>query len=151
MDEEIRTTAESFEAEALPIRREVHTDAQQQSVVHFPEGLTAEDIKKKSPAEWAYDRLVLYIQNFEAQLDNKHEVAMGFAGSDAGVLRIEGMGFFEPDLVTFFGGDETGAKMQLVQHVTQLSVILRALPRPKDAVAQDEEPRRIGFRLAGST
>ena len=41
---------------------------------------------QKSPAEWAYERIVLYIRNFEAQLDANQEVAMGFAGSDAGVL-----------------------------------------------------------------
>ena len=28
--------------------------------------------------------------NFEKQLDNEHEVAMGFTGGDAGVVRIEG-------------------------------------------------------------
>ncbi len=100
--------------------------------------------KAKSPAEWAYDRLVLYIRNFESGLDSKDEIAMGFAGDEAGVLRIEGLGYFDPDILTFYGRDEAGAKMQLVQHVTQLSVTLRAVP--KDA-AEDEPPRRIGFHL----
>lgn len=101
--------------------------------------------KPKSPAEWAHDRLILYIRNFEAQLDNTQEVAMGFAGSEAGVLRIEGVGFFDPDLVTFYGRDEDGARTQLVQHFSQLSVILRAVPKFAPA---DEPPRRIGFRLS---
>ncbi len=69
---------------------------------------------------------------------------MGFAGGDAGVLRIEGMGFFDPDIVTFYGADATGAKTQLIQHVTQLSVLLRALPKEVEQVP----PKRIGFRLA---
>ena len=99
---------------------------------------------QKSPAEWAYERLILYIQNFEQQLDNEHEVAMGFTGGDAGVLRIEGMGFFDPDIVTFYGSDSNGIKTQLVQHVSQLNVMLRALPRQVDEGA----PTRIGFRLA---
>ncbi|EAQ13855.1 hypothetical protein RB2654_12319 [Maritimibacter alkaliphilus HTCC2654] len=98
----------------------------------------------KSPAEWAYQRIILYIQNFEEQLDNEHEVAMGFTGSDAGVLRIEGIGYFDPDIVTFYGTDSTGTKTQLVQHVSQLNVILRAMPREKG----EDEPYRIGFRLA---
>lgn len=98
----------------------------------------------KSAAEWAYQRIILYIQNFEEQLDNEHEVAMGFTGSDAGVLRIEGIGYFDPDIVTFYGTDSTGAKTQLVQHVSQLNVILRAMPREKG----EDEPYRIGFRLA---
>lgn len=99
--------------------------------------------KEKSPAEWAYDRLVLYIRNFESQLDATQEIAMGFAGSEAGVLQIEGLGYYDPDLVTFYGRDEDGLKTQLVQHVTQLSVILRAVPK----LAPEEPPRRIGFHL----
>jgi hypothetical protein len=97
-----------------------------------------------TPARWAHDRLVLYIQNFEAQLDARHEIAMGFAGGEAGVLRIEGIGHFDPDIVTFYGRDENGLRMQLVQHVTQLSVVLRAVPRS----APDGPPQRIGFRLS---
>jgi hypothetical protein len=60
------------------------------------------------------------------------------------VLQIEGVGYFDPDLLTFYGTDEEGFKTQLIQHVSQLSVMLRAVPK-----AEPEEPaRRIGFRLA---
>lgn len=99
--------------------------------------------KPKSPAEWAYDRLVLYIRNFESQLDASHEIAMGFAGGEAGVLRIEGLGYFDPDIITFYGRDDEGAKTQLIQHVSQLSVILRAVRK----IAPEDPPRRIGFAL----
>ena len=88
--------------------------------------------------------MILYIQNFEEQLDNEHEIAVGFAGGTAGVLRIEGIGYFDPDIVTFYGTDEFGAKTQLIQHVSQLGVTLRALPKR----STEEEPKRIGFRLA---
>jgi Family of unknown function (DUF6173) len=103
------------------------------------------EAKTKSPAEWAYDRLILYIRNFESQLDATHEIAMGFAGDEAGVLLIEGIGFFDPDILTFYGRDGEGAKTQLVQHVSQLSVTLRAVPKNASA---EEPPRRIGFHLA---
>jgi len=99
--------------------------------------------RAKSPAEWAHDRLVMYIRNFESELDAEHEIAMGFASDESGVLRIEGLGYFEPDIVTFYGRDEDGAKTQLIQHVTQLSVMLRAVPKQASA----EPPRRIGFQL----
>ena len=84
--------------------------------------------RPKSPAEWAHDRLVMYIRNFESQLDGQQEIAMGFASDESGVLRIEGLGYFEPDIITFYGRDDDGAKTQLIQHVTQLSVTLRAVP-----------------------
>ena len=99
--------------------------------------------KPKSPAEWAYDRIAIYIRNFETHLDATQEIAMGFAGSDAGILKIEGLGFYDPDILSFYGTDENGAKTQLIQHVTQLSVMLRAVPKAVPA----EPPRRIGFRL----
>lgn len=99
--------------------------------------------KAKSPAEWAHDRLVAYIRQFEAELDAKQEIAMGFAGDETGVLRIEGLGYFDPDIITFYGRDEAGAKTQLIQHVTQLSVTLRAVPKEEEA----DTPRRIGFQL----
>lgn len=60
------------------------------------------------------------------------------------MIRIEGLGYFGPDLVTFFGTDPQGTRTQLVQHVTQLNVMLRALPK----MAEADAPRSIGFRLA---
>ena len=53
------------------------------------------------------------------------------------------MGFFDPDIVTFYGSDAHGVKTQLIQHVTQLNVMLRALPK----MIEHAEPNRIGFRL----
>lgn len=100
--------------------------------------------EEKSTARWAYERMVQYIRNFEAQLNADEEVAMGFAGSDAGVVSIEGLGYYDPDIITFYGRDEEGMKTQLVQHVSQLSVILRAVPK----VAPEIPARRIGFHLA---
>ena len=135
MDDKIATSAEAFEASALPRMHEVHVD---------PNMATPDEIKQpsgpKSPARWAYERLIMYIQNFEKTLDNTQE----FAGDSSGVIKIEGMGYYDPDIVTFYGLDPSGTKTQLVQHVTQLSVMLRALPKDVEA----EEPNRIGFRLA---
>ncbi|MGH1372998.1 DUF6173 family protein [Planktotalea sp.] len=144
MDDLIKTSAEAVEADALPRRFEKHTDDGKCLDEVVKEGASDTPNKPKSPAEWAYDRLILYIQNFEEQLDNEHEVAMGFTGGDAGVLKIEGMGYFDPDMVTFYGSDPSGGKTQLVQHVSQLSVMLRALPKEVEA----EAPKRIGFKLA---
>lgn len=144
MDEKISTAAEAAEAQVLPGMQEVHADPEScAGLDSLPDG-AIQPVASKSPAQWAYERLILYIQNFEEQLDGEHEVAMGFTGGEAGVLRIEGMGYFDPDIVTFYGSDASGIKTQLVQHVSQLSVMLRALPK-----ASEEAPaNRIGFRLA---
>ena len=148
-DDNIQTTAEIAEQEVFRLGRAVHSDPSEPPSAEeqpLPPGVSKKPVEQKSAAEWAYERLILYIKNFEAQLDTDQEVAMGFTDSGAGVIRIEGMGYFDPDIVTFYGTDGGGARTQLVQHVTQLNVLLRAIPKPREA----EEPRRIGFRLAQS-
>lgn len=147
MGEEIKTTAEAHEDAVLPEARVVHCDpaaGEGAETRPLPAKVAQKPVAQKSPAEWAYERLILYVKAFEEKLDNEHEVVMGFTGGDAGVLRIEGIGHFAPDIVTFYGADPTGAKTQLVQHVSQLNVMLRAVPKEADR----PEANRIGFRLA---
>lgn len=144
MDDQIKTTAEAREDAVLPRVRVTIAEMETGPNIPLPPALAKKPVEDKSPAEWAYERLILYIQNFEEQLDAEHEIAMGFTGADAGVIRIEGIGFFDPDIVTFYGSDPTGTKTQLIQHVSQLNVLLRALPKQ----VADQEPKRIGFRLA---
>lgn len=141
-DEMISTSAEAVEDSILPCRHEARADGVAPAAP-LPDKVIDKPMTSKSPAAWAYERLILYIQQFEETLDGDHEVAMGFAGGDAGVLRIAGMGYFDPDILTFSGTDAQGGKTQLVQHVSQLSVILRAMPKEP----QHAEPTRIGFRL----
>lgn len=107
----------------------------------LPSAITRKPRDRKSPAEWAYQRLILYVQKFEERLDADHEVGMGFAGSDAGTLHIKGMGYFAPDIVTFYGVDQNGQRTQLIQHVSQLNVMLKAAPK------LHEKADRIGFQL----
>lgn len=142
MDNKIATSAEVAEAAALPRHHAVHIDRQTATTCELPAALRDGD-SAKSAARWAYERLVTYIQHFEEQLDSEHEVAMGFVGGETGVLRIEGLGYFDPDIMTFYGTDGSGSATQLIQHVHQLNVMLRALPKEKPA----EPARRIGFRL----
>ena len=142
---EISTTAEALEADTTHrTARAIMVDPQSAPTAEqepLPQAL-CQDNDDKSPAQWAYERVILYIQNFEKQLDSAHEVGMGVTGGNAGTMRILGLGFFAPDLITFYGVDADGARVQMVQHYTQLNVMLRAV------AATAETPNRIGFRLA---
>ena len=133
------------EVEETAVAHAVHTDP---DATCPEEGPLPEKLRKRpaSPAEWAYRRLILYISKFEETLDSEHEVAMGFTDGGTGVLRIEGIGHFDPDIVTFYGTDPAGGRVQLIQHVSRLSVMLRAIPKPRE----EAEPRRVGFRLASA-
>ena len=137
---DIATSAEAMEAAVLRYR-ELRADGHDHAPP-MPEALRTP--QKISAAEWAYRRVILYLKAFEEGLEDGQEAAMGFAGGAGGVLRIEGIGFHAPDLVTFTGRDGQGLRCQLIQHVHQLNVLLRAVPRPDPEAA----PRRIGFDLA---
>ncbi|MBF9030715.1 hypothetical protein HKCCE3408_09965 [Rhodobacterales bacterium HKCCE3408] len=147
MTGEIDTAAEAMEAAAMTragIARCDRSGPEPAELQPLPEAVARKPVGEKSPAEWAYERIVLYIRNFEESLNPEEEAALGFAGSNTGLIRIAGIGFFAPDLVTFYGTDGQGHRTQLIQHVSQLNVALRAVPKARP----DEPAQRIGFRLA---
>jgi hypothetical protein len=95
-----------------------------------------------NPAEWMFQRLKKYIQEFEAHLDDDHEIGAHLVsfGHDL-TFHIQDMGYHGPDIVTFYGKNERGEDVQLIQHTSQLNVLLVAVRK------QQEKPRRIGFIL----
>lgn len=140
----IETSADAMENAHLPTLHEIHlSQADGGKHTDLPKALK-EPVEKKSAAQWAYERIIMYIKKFEETLDNDHEVGLGFAGGDAGVIKIEGLGYFDPDIVTYFGTNGAGAKTQLIQRVSQLNVMLTSSPKHIDQA----EPNRIGFQLA---
>ena len=99
---------------------------------------------KASPAEWAFARLSRMIEDFEGQLDKEHEIGCTFVGTPGdGTVKIKDLGYWAPDLLLFYGTGENGKPLRLIQHHTQLNVLLTALPKE----LPQEPPRRIGFAL----
>jgi len=81
-----------------------------------------------------------YVENFEAQLDEEHEVGVRLASFGGVVLfHAEKIGFSTPNVISFYGVTEEGDKVQLIQHVSQLNFLLKAVKKI------EENPRRIGF------
>ncbi|MGB8343583.1 MAG: DUF6173 family protein [Ktedonobacteraceae bacterium] len=100
----------------------------------------APPLPKANPAAWTYERLGKYIKDFEAELDSDHEIGARFVSFGQTVIfHIESVGYYGPDIITFHGRNDAMEKVQLIQHVSQLSVLLVAMKK------QQEKPRRIGF------
>ncbi|RJR08342.1 hypothetical protein C4588_05730 [Candidatus Parcubacteria bacterium] len=98
---------------------------------------------EKNPAKWTYIRLGEYIKSFEEELDDEHEVGARLVSFGQSVtFHIEDIGYYSPDIICFHGKNNEGQKIQLIQHVSQLSVLLIAMKK------LEEKPRRIGFRLS---
>ena len=62
------------------------------------------------------DRLVYLsvadVVPFLDELDEAGEqnIEIGFTGGEAGVMRIQGLGYFDPDIIAYYGVNATGAK-----------------------------------------
>ena len=99
---------------------------------------------RENPAEWAFVRLSRLIQDFEKQLDEDSEVgALMASGPGDAAFAIRDLGFWGPDFILFMGVNGVGRPIRLVQHYTQINVLLSAMPKAKP----DEPARRIGFAL----
>ncbi|MEG1451594.1 DUF6173 family protein [Brevundimonas sp.] len=99
---------------------------------------------RDNPAEWAFVRLSKMIQEFESNLDKDEEVGFLVVGLPGdGTMQILDVGFWGPDLIMFFGRNADGKPVRLIQHYSQINVVLSAMKKPED----QHEPNRIGFRL----
>jgi hypothetical protein len=121
--------------------------ATQAQIVRQAERLAPRRNEVVSPdraAEATFNRIVAYIREFETNLDKDHEIGARMVSfGDTVQFHIVDMGYWNPDIVTFDGLDDAGRRMKLIQNVSQLNVLLVAMPKRID----HEEPRRIGFVL----
>jgi uncharacterized protein DUF6173 len=93
-----------------------------------------------NPAQWPYERLGNYVKGFESRLDNDHEIGARLVNFGQSVtFHIEDIGYHGPDIISFAGTNEKGERVQLIQNIAQLSVLLVAMKKAGASA------RRIGF------
>ena len=94
------------------------------------------------PGAWMYEQIARSIVEFEENLNSATEVGarlINFGGDE--VISIDDVGYWGTDLIKFYGRNFKGYRVELLQHITQVNVLLVAIP------AQTDPPRRIGFIL----
>ena len=80
--------------------------------------------------------------NFHKSLDEEHEAGARLVSFGQSVtFHVEDISWWNPSLISFQGKTESGDRVELIQHVTQISVLLVALRRPDPTIAK----RPIGF------
>ena len=95
---------------------------------------------KENPAKWTFRVLTEYIKNFETTLDQEHEIGARLVSFGRDIMfHIRDISYYYPNMITFYGINENGENVQLIQNYTQLSVLLIAVKRI------EEKARRIGF------
>ena len=89
-----------------------------------------------------YKRLIKWINDFNASLDEKHEVGLRLVSFGQTVtFHLQDLGYWDPSLISFSGTTETGEPVELIQHVSQISILLMKMQR-----LQPEKPKvPIGF------
>lgn len=89
-----------------------------------------------------HDRLINWINDFHKALDENHEVGARLVSFGQSVtFHIEDIGYWNPSLISFIGKNEQGEAVKLVQHVSQISILLVAMKR--ENIQQPKRP--IGF------
>ncbi len=97
-----------------------------------------------NPAKWMHDRLIKAIIDFEKKLADSEEIGAKLVNFGAHeIISITDVGYWGPDLIVFFGRNIEGQPVELLQHISQISILLVALKRDGDS----DTPRRIGFAL----
>ena len=105
---------------------------------------TTED-KPYDPAAWMHQRLVHQVMEFEKNLGPDHEVGGRFVeGPGSEPLHLPNVASWGPDMILFMGEFPDGRKWELIQHYSQVSLLLVAVKKINEA------PRRIGFELLKS-
>lgn len=106
-----------------------------------PETIGAVSQRGISSEEGVYKSLQESFEQFETELDTDHEIALRLVSFGKEIdFRPEKIGFTVPNLITFSGVTDFGERVQLVQHVSQLNYMLRAVKKLHD------QPARIAFQ-----
>ncbi|QDP99435.1 hypothetical protein FOH38_02065 [Lysinibacillus fusiformis] len=89
-----------------------------------------------------YKRLVEMINQFDEDLDETEEVGMRLVSFGQTIqFHVQDLGYYNPSLIRFFGKNEDGSDIELIQHVSQISFLLMAVKR----LNPEEPKRKIGF------
>ncbi|MEH6729739.1 MAG: DUF6173 family protein [Pseudoalteromonas distincta] len=102
----------------------------------------AQVIQNPNLASEFHNRLITWINDFHRDLDDEHEVGAQLVNFGQSItFHIEDIGCWNPSLISFIGKNEKGETIKLVQHVSQISILLVGLKRNNL-----EQPKRpIGF------
>lgn len=96
----------------------------------------------RTAAENIYYKLAKQIHDFEAELNDSDEVGAYLVSFHSHTtFHITDIGYHGVDMIIFYGENEEGQKLKLVQHISQLNVLLAAVKK----IDLNKPARRIGF------
>ncbi len=104
------------------------------------------DFQRANLASEFASHLLSKINQFDAELNAEQEVGLKLVSFGQTItFHVSAIGFYNPSLVVFAGLTDDGNRVELVQHVSQISFVLIALPK----LNPEQPKRKIGFVQEG--
>lgn len=98
------------------------------------------DVRPPNMAEYAVKAIYEEIADFEASLDDDHELGMPIVGGPVGLcVHVREVYRYGTDKLVFVGIDSSQRPVRLIQHLSQLNLLMLAAPKLGDIAV------RIGF------
>lgn len=94
---------------------------------------------QNNASEMIYDSIIEQVLSFQKTLNNEEEVGLRLISFGNCVYHLQGIDYQKPELLYFYCKDDSGNEAQLIQHVSQLNLLLIKVKK------LDEQPTRIGF------
>jgi hypothetical protein len=89
-----------------------------------------------------YQKLVNYLDDFCSQLKPDEDVALQvLIHGKQQTITLQNIGYYNPDYICIYGRDENRKPIQVIQHMSQLNILLTATSRMENSGEQ-----QIGFR-----
>ena len=100
------------------------------------------DFYRSNLASNLAEQLDLKMQEFDSNLETEHEVGVKLASFGESItFHVSDISYSDPSLIMFHGLTNNGEPVELMQHISQISLILIVLPK-----LEPEKPKRkIGF------
>ena len=99
-------------------------------VLHHPESPNAEATNNFHLASLYHQLLVKRFNQFNLALDDNHETGIKvFNGGQNLQFHLTGIMHADPSLISFQGVTVQGSPIEVLQHVSQVNIILVTLPR----------------------
>ena len=130
----------------MATEKKEYCDQEQRNIMIVPTAPAdpAEEYDPEAPylASDMYQRIVALINNFEADMPADMQAGGRLVSAGNITFSIQDVGFWDPNMIVFYGELSDGSHVELVQHLSQLNLLLVAVKRTDDT----DKPRRvIGF------
>lgn len=95
--------------------------------------------RKDNPAGYMHQRLSERLKAFQSTLDIETELGILVVGGMASPFHLRSIAYSDPDILIFTGIDTNGNQVQLLQHHSQMGIMLVAVKK------LEETAFRMGF------